>query len=352
MALGFSQPLGDAWRRTRILLFSPFDLGRWFVIGFTAWLAGLVESGGSLGANFQYVIDRDEVIRFRDWPHDAWQGLEDLLADAWLAGLVTVVVIALLALGLVLLWIGSRGQFMFLDNLAHRRTEVTRPWREFAAQGNSLFLWQVVYTVVVLAVLGGLGLGAFLGVGWLAALDFPPGLSIPFFVVGGIVAFVAITALVYVEFFLFHAVAPVMYRRRCSATEAWRIFGGAFGRHPGSFILFGLLHLVIGLLGGILYTALGVITCCVGLLLMAIPFIGTVVTLPLPTLLRYLDLEFLGQLGPDWSSLDPLPATPAPGYAPPEPDTGSGEFEGDGTVVGPEDVGEDPGGPESRPEDA
>lgn len=343
MALGFSQPLGSAWRRMQILLFKPFDLGRWFVLGFTAWLAGLIESGGSVGGNLRYVVDYDEELGFEEWPRNTWEGFEDLLVEAWVAGLVAIVLIGLVALGLVLLWIGSRGQFMFLDNLVHSRTEVTRPWREFADQGNSLFLWQVVYTILVLIVLGCLALVGILGIGWLTALEFPAALAVPFFVLGGIVGFVLVVALIYVEFFLYHAVAPIMYLRRCSTSEAWRVFGAAFREHPGSFIAFGLLHLGVSLAGGIFFFAAGVLTCCVGLVLMAIPFIGTVLTLPLPALLRYLDLEFLGQLGPDWRRLEPLPPTPPAG--------GSGQFEGDGTVVGSEDLGEDPGGAEPRPED-
>ena len=352
MALGFSQPLGGAWRRMNDLLFRPFDLGRWFVLGFTAWLAGLVESSGSASSHFRYLVDNDGDLHFHDWPARTWDGFQDLMVEAWVVGLVVVVFLAVLAVGLVLLWIGSRGQFMFLDNLVHRRTEVTRPWGEFAAQGDSLFLWQVVYGVVVFVLMGALGLGAFLGVGSLAALDFPAGLAIPFFVLGGIFAFVLVVALVFVEFFLYHAVTPIMYRRRCSATEAWRVFGDVFRAHPGSFVLFGLLHLAIGLAGGFFFFAAGLLTCCVGLVLMMIPYLGTVITLPLPALLRYLDLEFMGQLGEGWRTLDPLPEPTLPGPSPTAGEPNSGEVESDGTVVGAEDVGEDPGAAEPRPEDA
>jgi hypothetical protein len=356
MSLGFSQPLAGAWRRMNDLLFRPFDLGRWFVLGFAAWLAGMVESGGT--ASLQYVLDGDEIRHGHDWPVRTWEGFQDLLVEAWVVGLVVAVFLAAVVFGLVLLWIGSRSQFVLLDNLAHRRSEITRPWNAFAAQGDSLFLWQVVYAVVVFMLMGAVALGVILGVGWLAALDFPPALAIPFFVFGGILAFVLVVSVAYVEFFLIHAVVPVMYRRRCSATEGWRIFGAAFRQHPGSFILFGLLHLVIGLAAGLFFFALGLVTCCVGLVVMAIPYLGTVVTLPLPVLLRYFDLEFMGQLGEDWRTLDPLPEPESPG--PPSPGAGPGDAPGgtesveldrDGTVVGTEDVGEDPGRAEPRPQD-
>ncbi|MCP4571076.1 MAG: hypothetical protein GY838_01865 [bacterium] len=356
MSLAFSQPLGGAWRRMQDLLFHPFDLGRWFVLGFAAWLAGLVESGGSGGGSLEYLFDMDDGRDFSDLPTRTWESVQDLMVEAWVVGLVVICLLGALVLGLVLLWIGSRGQFVLLDDLVHRRTEITRPWREFAAQGDSLFLWQVVYAVIAFVVMAGLTLSAVVGIGWLAALDFPAGASFPFFVLGGILAFVLVAILIYVEFFLIHAVVPIMYRRRCSTMEAWRVFGGVFRAHPGSFVLFGLLHLAVGMAGGFFFFAAGLLTCCVGLVLMMIPYLGSVVTLPLPVLLRYFDLEFMGQLGEDWRTLDPLPepelpGPPSPAPAPVPDEQDSVEFERDGTVVGTEDVGEDPGGPEPRPED-
>jgi hypothetical protein len=45
-------PLGQAIDRVKLVLFRPFDLGKWFVIGFCAWLAQLGETG--FGGNFNF----------------------------------------------------------------------------------------------------------------------------------------------------------------------------------------------------------------------------------------------------------------------------------------------------------
>ena len=37
--------------RVKQMLFRPFDLGKWFVIGFCAWLAYLGEGGGTYNFN-------------------------------------------------------------------------------------------------------------------------------------------------------------------------------------------------------------------------------------------------------------------------------------------------------------
>ncbi|MCK7479509.1 MAG: hypothetical protein M0C28_20810 [Candidatus Moduliflexus flocculans] len=40
MTIQFLEPLHRAWNRMKIALFKPFDLHKWFVVGFTAFLAG------------------------------------------------------------------------------------------------------------------------------------------------------------------------------------------------------------------------------------------------------------------------------------------------------------------------
>ncbi len=349
MSFGYSRPMNDAWQRMKALLFQPFDLGRWFVLGFSAWLASFIEggSGNGGGSGIQNSLEDDAFTNLSDLPREIWHNTTDLMADPWIASLIVTGLVVGVALTILVMWLGSRGQFMFLDNLVHRRSEVSRPWREFADLGNSLFVWQVVFTVIVLFVLAIVAVPIAIGIGGLAAADFPAAVAIPFFVAAGTLGFVLFATLIYVDFFLLHIIVPIMYRRRCSTSEAWRIFGATFREHPGTFVLYGLLVLVLSIAGGFFFFALGLVTCCVGLLLMALPYIGTVITLPFATFMRYLDLEFLGQIGPEWRTLDPLPEPPLPGT----PGPGSTEFEGDGAVVRTEDVGEDTGSAEPRPED-
>jgi len=43
------KPFGEAFELMKGILFQPFDVKKWFVIGFAAWLANL----GSGGFNYQ-----------------------------------------------------------------------------------------------------------------------------------------------------------------------------------------------------------------------------------------------------------------------------------------------------------
>ena len=51
--MSVTMPVGQAMDRLKKVLFQPFDAGRWFVIGFCAWLAYLGKRGG-LPGGFHY----------------------------------------------------------------------------------------------------------------------------------------------------------------------------------------------------------------------------------------------------------------------------------------------------------
>jgi hypothetical protein len=329
----------------KFFLFQPFDLGRWFVLGFTAWLAELA-GGYSGGASEKFRVTEDlDGDTFGDWAFTATDRIKDFFENPWVFLLAGMLLAGALMIWVLILWISSRGRFMFLDNLVHRRTEVKAPWSGFAAQGDSLFLWQVAYSLIVLIVMGFLVVGSLLMFFPVMALEPPLAATLPLAILMGTLAFILVVAMVYIEFFLTQFVVPIMYRERIPATAAWKLFGSLFRAHPGEFFLFGLIYFGVMLCGWFLYLAGGLLTCCLGLVLLALPYLGTVLTLPMLTLGRYFSLDFLGQFGDQYRLLEPVPAVPEHPY-------GSTEVHRDGTVVGPEDIGQDAGGDEPGPEDS
>src|SRR5438552_5797401 len=103
---------------------------------------------------------------------------------------------------------------------------------------------------------------------------------------------------------------PVMYTRRCSPSDA----AGAILRlildDPVPFILFILFMLALWIgwiMVGCLVTCL---TCC----LASLPYIGTVIVLPVPVFFRSFSLLFLRQFGSDWDVWGkiPVPETTTP----------------------------------------
>ena len=63
MNITYIEPLSRAWNRMTTALFKPFDITKWLVVEFTAFLAGLMDwpEGGNDNKGRRY-LDFDEFI--------------------------------------------------------------------------------------------------------------------------------------------------------------------------------------------------------------------------------------------------------------------------------------------------
>lgn len=284
------------------LLFRPFDLGNWFALGFTAWLATLGESG-EFSANFSVPREAssDEAIAAFLREHFA------IVATG--AGLVLVFG---LAMALVLLWVKSRGKFMFLDNVLNNRRLIAEPWRRFRAAGNSYFRWTLVLILVVVVVIASLA-GTGIAIAWPAIRlrSFDQSALLSILITGPLLLLTGI-ATGYVALFLDNFIAPLMYRYHLTATTAWRAFRRLLGRYPGAFIVYGLFVYVLVMAATMALLLGGCVTCCCGFIVLAIPYLGAVLMLPLTVFFRLYSVEFLKQFGPEWNVEAPDAPPPLP----------------------------------------
>lgn len=300
MTISYSQPLSHAWGRMTSALFKPFDLGKWMVVGFTAFLAGLTKNPGSMGGRG---VERDLAYPVKDFgealalPALIWDWLQ--VHQGWFA-IIILGLLLLIALGVVLLWLSSRGRFMFLDNVVHDRALVKQPWHEFKREGQSLFAWRLVFNLILLAVIVLFMVQLYFSARAIYfEAKFPTQLWLPIF--GLIILLLSFGLLLaYIVIFLNNFVVPLMYRDRILATEAWRRFLSLFSRHWGHFLLYGVFWLVLHIVALVVIITAGLLTCCVGILLFAIPYIGSVVTLPISYTFTALGPEFLAQFGREY----------------------------------------------------
>jgi hypothetical protein len=304
MEIEFFEPLSRAVKRTRQALFMPFDLNKWLVIGFNAFLAGLADwnhgSGGTRGR------DRLSFGEFLDFPRRAWAWLTS--HPGWFLAIGFIAVFVLI-LGAVLLWLSSRGTFMFLDNVVWNKAEVGAPWRQYARAGDSLFLWRLVFSVVALAIFAAFGVAFFAtGASIYGRTRFSP-LPVLWIAVTAVVFLLLTIVAGYISLFLKDFVAPLMYKNGVMATRGWSLFLALFDRHPLAFIGYGLFVFVLIIAFVMVVIVAGLVTCCIGWLLLVIPYIGTVVTLPFWYALRAFSLEFLAQFGPEYALFPPAVVT-------------------------------------------
>jgi len=297
MNIQFFAPFSSGWKRMTQALFRPFQIGKWFVLGFTVFLAKLLD-GSFRGSGF----------RFKDKNHLLWKDIVEIVdrIQDWILeypGWFTLIIIGFIfaaAILILLLWISSRGKFMFLDNVVYDRALISEPWYRFRAEGNSLFLWRLVFGLIMLGVIIVFAVVLFATAFNFINNDFEPAKHIPPIVGFGLLAFLMTVVVLYIVLFLNDFVVPIMYIHRRSAVQAWGMFLKIFSRHWIYFILYGLLILILHILVVFAVVMIGFFTCCFGFVLLVIPYIGSVVLLPVSYTFRAFSLEFLEQFGPEF----------------------------------------------------
>ncbi|HSO85619.1 MAG TPA: hypothetical protein VLQ91_03645 [Draconibacterium sp.] len=300
MNTNFSQPLSNGFERMKKALFQPFDISKWINIGFTAFLAGLTDCnrGGGGGGNSGSKISDVNWDEFFSFPETSWNWL--VSHPLWFSLIITGVIL-LFVIAVMLSWLSSRGKFMFLDNVVNNRDEVVKPWNEYCKQGNSLFWWQFVYGWLVFAVFILFFVYSF-GIFKNIHNGLIPEVAKFGFIFGIILTFICLLIVTsYISLFLTDFVVPLMYKHHVSATKAWSGFLRLFVNNMGSFIVYGLFIFVLGIAVAIGVIFLAVLTCCIGLLIIMIPFVGAVILLPVSYTFRAFSIEYLATFGDEFN---------------------------------------------------
>jgi hypothetical protein len=306
-------PIGPAVERARTVLFDPFDLRKWFVIGFSAWLANLGkgEGGGGGGRGDGGWSD------LRDIPGEVSYGIDraqDFIASNlyWIVPLVVLAFVLMVVVILVVVWLSSRARFTFLYCVAQNKGEFWNPWRQFRDHGNSLFGFRIVLTIVGFIMVAGflapIGVLVYL---WKTGAA-PGVLAIWGLGVCAVLFFCAVVVLGLTGKFTRDFVVPIMYARTSSWVEGWRILLDVMAFNKARFFLYIVFQFVIGLIIAALLVAAMCFTCGCACCFLALPYIGTVVILPILVFLRAYSLYYLEQYGPEFHMIAPEPEMTAP----------------------------------------
>ena len=299
------KPFGEAFELMTQILFKPFIFEKWLTIGFAAFLSGHLSAGGF---NFNF-------------PFDNWNARESShnlspIFDEWKPWLVPLILgggAVFLALIVLFAWLKARGNFIFTDCIVRNRGAIAGPWREYEREGNSYFLFSLIVALAAMITIGLIALAIVVPLGLFGQSrsehEMTPVIILLFILFG-------MAWLCFAIFFalITYFMIPVMYVRRCRAMDAFWEVGRLIFDNGASFVLFCLFSicLLIGtaMISGIATCA----TCC----LAALPYVGTVILLPVWVCLRAFGLRFIAQFGPDydvWSvvaATAPAPVTPEP----------------------------------------
>jgi hypothetical protein len=304
-------PFGEAFELMKRILFRPFDLKKWLVMGFAAFIAGNWGGGinfGKYNSNaFRRAGHRPPAVHFH-WP--------DL--GVWGSVALVVAVILIVVLALVLTWVICRGRFVFTDCVVKNRAAIVDPWHEFRCEGNSFFLFTLAVGFCAIVIVAALMLMVIVLFG-IFTQGRPHGSSTISFAIA--IACVIFLWLVFVCFFavITHFMVPVMYRQRCRALNAFIQVSRLLMNHLGAFVLLILFCIVLFLAFMLMSTVVMCATCCLG----GLPYVSSVLLLPAFVCLAAFKFYFLRQFGSEydvWNGASPLEME-APPPLPPLPST-------------------------------
>ena len=293
MRVSVIDPINPAVERAKTLLFAPFDLGKWFVIGFCAWLAqpGRFNGGLRVGDKF-----------------DEAKGYVSANLD-WIIPLAITVFVLMIAIVLVMMWLSSRGRFMFLDCVARHKAHVRDPWHRFRMYAASLFAFRVTVGIIGFAVMIALASagGVFI---WISRASGFNAASVLGLIVLGLLFVIITIVFALIGIFTTDFVVPIMYLHTMSCTQAWRMLLDVLSWNQGRFILYVLFQILLKVAIAALVMGVGCMTCCVGFCLMALPYVGTVILLPIRVFERSYSAYYLAQYGPQFNVFTPRPEAP------------------------------------------
>jgi hypothetical protein len=194
---------------------------------------------------------------------------------------------------------------MFLHCVALEKAQISTPWRRYAREGNSLFLFRLV-----------LGLAAWIsGLPLLAALIvvivrmFRRGAVDAFgilLIVGMVLIFMtgALVLLIVVKLTK-DFVVPVMFLRGGTCLMAWREILGLISVNVSQFVVYLLFQIVLAMATGAIVLIAILVTCCLAGCLLMIPYLGTVLLLPVLVFQRSYSLHYLAQYGREYDAFPP-----------------------------------------------
>lgn len=238
MSLHAVDDLGDAFAATRAFLF-PFDAGRWLRLTLVAFFVGGV--GGNVPTSgFQF--DGGNVDPGVPGPVPPELG-GDVVA------LIVAVVAALVALGLLLWFVGSVMQFVLVRSLREETVHVRRYFREHWRAGARLFGFRIGLGLLATAMIALPVLAFVFATGSLAAIG--PGRAVGLVLLLVPLVFLVGILFALIEGFTTFFVVPVMLLEGTGVLAAWGRFYRTLRAEWKEYLAFAVLTFVLTLVVGI-----------------------------------------------------------------------------------------------------
>lgn len=320
MAGSAADAIGQAVERSKQLLFQPLKPEKWFALGFTVFLAQCGEGnfnsfqtpnlpfGSGSAPTFPKSAGAGGSAEFQRMINEAVRAFNDdfaLYVTLAVVGLVFTV-----GLSVLLLWLTSRAKLMLIESVVWDRVNVGEQWNRAGELGMSLFKFRLWLQLGGgLLTLGAVAVGVVLALADLQAGHFSAPRVLLGFALSGFAFLALVLPLAVAALLLDDFVVPLMVVRNVRVGEAWSICRReVLAGNGGNLLLFYILRVLLALGIMIAVFVLNCVTCC----LVSMPYLGTVLLLPIFIFWRAFPLYFMEQLGvqifpapePSWQAYD------------------------------------------------
>jgi len=258
-----------AVEHTKQQLFKSFRIGQWTRLAFVGLLAGELGSNGCNSSNF-HVPQHPGAAPHPGFPGSL--GIDPALLAA-LGALLAALVIAGLALGIIMMYVGSVMRFVLFDSIITRECHIRWSWSRRLGPGWRYFVWKLLYALLSLAgiaVVVGIPVALAFTKGWFK----DPNEHMPALVAGGVILFLVLVAFSLITAVIFvltkDFVVPQMALENVDAMEGWRRLWPMMMAEKGAYAAYLGMKIVLAIVVGII---IAIATVILGLLFV-IPSIG------------------------------------------------------------------------------
>lgn len=266
-----TKAFNSAFKHANKICFKPFNLSKWFKLGFINMLIG---GGGASGFSFNSGGGGSSTTPsgHTGKAPEAFNKISAWIKDHQSLFAASIGILVLLFIGFVLflMWLYSIFNFIFIDNVIKNQASIREPYHKLKPKGWSYFWWAIGFSAIVLSILG-----ITVGVPAVLLIWLKPHMAIVILgVIYCIMAFISILVISTIISILTHDfVLPVMYLENVKILAAWKKYIPTLKAHVGQTIIYLLLKIVIAIGSALVAGIVGVIMligCSIPLVLLAI----------------------------------------------------------------------------------
>lgn len=258
--------------RTRKALFEPFDFWKWVKIAIiTFFLGGSSSNFGGSGNNYRMnpeefrntSLGPDIVQKYV--PHNIFENISSSITSFTEFGLLIVLIGALILLFLLLIYISSVMEFVFVESLVKNEVKFWAYCRKFLGNGLKLLMVRLALLIIFLLLLGIAALPFFLSIiktssepAWIALL-------------GGIVWIIGVIIVLALLLSIINSFIslsiPVSMYRKVGILSAFSLIFTNFKKSWQQVLVYWVTRFVLGLVLGILFLILFLVVLVVSVII-------------------------------------------------------------------------------------